>query len=399
MKRLITIAASLLWGAVLFGQQALRPGTGIVSPEINPDNTVTFRYYNPKAVTVQVSGDFLPTEPITYMMGDRKMTWEAPGKADLVEHNGLWTYTTAPLEGELYSYTLYVDGQKMMDPSNIYQNRDIATWTNIFTMSTEKGDKGWYYEVQDVPHGNVSKVWYDSPTLGMQRRMTVYTPAGYEKNPKAKYPVLYLLHGSGGDEDAWSDLGRAVQILDNLIAEGKAQPMILVMPNGVYFNQAAPGVAVNMFQPTIANSRSQSTAEVEESFPDIIKYIEANYRVKKDKNSRAVAGLSMGGRQSAALSRKYPSMFGYVGMFSGVVPPEVDEATGKDMTLDAVFAAKPKLYWIACGKTDGVMENSLLLKEYCEAQGHPVSFYESEGGHIWRNWREYLTIFAQKIFK
>ena len=399
MKRLITIAASLLWGAVLFGQQALRPGTGIVSPEINPDNTVTFRYYNPKAVTVQVSGDFLPTEPITYMMGDRKMTWEALGKADLVEHNGLWTYTTAPLEGELYSYTLYVDGQKMMDPSNIYQNRDIATWTNIFTMSTEKGDKGWYYEVQDVPHGNVSKVWYDSPTLGMQRRMTVYTPAGYEKNPKAKYPVLYLLHGSGGDEDAWSDLGRAVQILDNLIAEGKAQPMILVMPNGVYFNQAAPGVAVNMFQPTIANSRSQSTAEVEESFPDIIKYIEANYRVKKDKNSRAVAGLSMGGRQSAALSRKYPSMFGYVGMFSGVVPPEVDEATGKDMTLDAVFAAKPKLYWIACGKTDGVMENSLLLKEYCEAQGHPVSFYESEGGHIWRNWREYLTIFAQKIFK
>ena len=399
MKRIIIIAASLLWGAVLFGQQALRPGTGIVSPEINPDNTVTFRYYNPKAVTVQVSGDFLPTEPITYMMGDRKMTWEAPGKADLVEHNGLWTYTTAPLDGELYSYTLYVDGQKMMDPSNIYQNRDIATWTNIFTMSTEKGDKGWYYEVQDVPHGNVSKVWYDSPTLGMQRRMTVYTPAGYEKNPKAKYPVLYLLHGSGGDEDAWSDLGRAVQILDNLIAEGKAQPMILVMPNGVYFNQAAPGVAVNMFQPTIANSRSQSTAEVEESFPDIIKYIEANYRVKKDKNSRAVAGLSMGGRQSAALSRKYPSMFGYVGMFSGVVPPEVDEATGKDMTLDAVFAAKPKLYWIACGKTDGVMENSLLLKEYCEAQGHPVSFYESEGGHIWRNWREYLTIFAQKIFK
>ena len=388
-----------MWGAALFGQQALRPGTGIVSPEINPDHTVTFRYYNPKAVTVQVSGDFLPTETITYMMGDRQMTWDAPGKADLVEQNGLWTYTTAPLEGELYSYTLYVDGQKMMDPSNIYQNRDIATWTNIFTMSTEKGDKGWYYEVQDVPHGNVANVWYDSPTLGMQRRMTVYTPAGYEKNTKMRYPVLYLLHGSGGDEEAWADLGRATQILDNLIAEGKAEPMILVMPNGVYFNQAAPGAAVNMFQPTMTNSRSQSTEEVEASFPDIIKYIEANYRVKKDKNSRAVAGLSMGGRQSAALSRKYPSTFGYVGMFSGVVPPEIDEATGKDKSLDAVFAAQPKLYWIACGKTDGVMENSLLLKEYCEAQGHPVSFYESEGGHIWRNWREYLTIFAQKIFK
>ena len=396
MKRLAIILASvsMLWCSVSSAQQALGPGTGIVSPEINADNTVTFRYYNPKAVTVQISGDFLPTQQIRYQRDGREMIYDAPGRADLVEHNGMWTFTSAPLEGELYSYTLYVDGQKMMDPSNIYQNRDIATWTNIFTISTEKGDKGWYYQVNDTPHGNVSKVWYDSPTLGMQRRMTVYTPAGYEKNTKTKYPVLYLLHGSGGDEDAWADLGRAVQILDNLIAEGKAEPMILVMPNGVYFNQAAPGVAVNMFQPTMTNSRSQSTVEVEESFPDIIKYIEANYRVKKDKSSRAVAGLSMGGRQSAALSRKYPTMFGYVGMFSGVVPPEED-----DKALEAVFAAKPKLYWIACGKTDGVMVNSLLLKEYCEEKGYPVSFYESEGGHIWRNWREYLTIFAQKLFK
>ena len=394
MKRLIIIAASLLWGAALFAQQALGPGTGMVSPEINADNSVTFRYYNPKAVKVEVSGDFLPTQKITFTVEGRQMSWDAPGRAALTEQNGLWTYTSDPLEGELYSYTLYVDGQKMMDPSNIHQNRDIATWTNIFTLSTREGDKGWYYQVNDVPHGNVSKVWYDSPTLGMQRRMTVYTPAGYEKNTKVRYPVLYLLHGSGGDEDAWADLGRAVQILDNLIAEGKAEPMILVMPNGVYFNQAAPGVAVNMFQPTMANSRSQSTVEIEESFPDIIRYIEANYRVKRDKNSRAVAGLSMGGRQSAALSRKYPSMFGYVGMFSGVVPPEED-----DKALAAVFAAQPKLYWIACGKSDGVMVNSLLLKEYCEAKGYPVSFYESEGGHIWRNWREYLTIFAQKLFK
>lgn len=397
MKRIITIAAALLVAGSAFAQQALVPGTGIVSPEINPDNSVTFRYYNPKAITVQVSGDFFPTERVTFEMDGRTRTIDNPGKADLVENNGLWTYTTPPLEGELYSYTLYVDGQKMMDPSNIYQNRDIATWTNIFTLSTEKGDKGWYYQVNDTPHGNVTKVWYDSPTLGKQRRMTVYTPAGYEKNTRTKYPVLYLLHGSGGDEDAWSDLGRAVQILDNLIAEGKAEPMILVMPNGVYFNQAAPGVAVNMFQPTISNSRSQSTVEVENSFPDIIKYIESNYRVRKDKNSRAVAGLSMGGRQSAALSRKYPDMFGYVGMFSGVVPPAVD-AEGNDKALDAVFAAGPKLYWIGCGKTDGVMKNSLLLKEYCEDKGYPVTFYESEGGHIWRNWREYLTVFAQKIF-
>lgn len=394
MKRILIIAASLLWGAALFAQQALGPGTGIVSPEVNADNTVTFRYYNPKAITVQVSGDFLPTQKITFMSDGKERSWDVPGKVDLVEHNGLWTYTSEPLKGELYSYTLYVDGQKMMDPSNIYQNRDIATWTNIFTLSAEEGDKGWYYQVNDVPHGNVSKVWYDSPTLGMQRRMTVYTPAGYEKNKKTRYPVLYLLHGSGGDEDAWSDLGRAVQILDNLISEGKAEPMILVMPNGVYFNQAAPGVAVNMFQPTMANSRSQSTVEIEDSFPDIIRYIEENYRVKKGQDNRAVAGLSMGGRQSAALSRRHPDTFGYVGMFSGVVPPQEN-----DKALEAVFASEPKLYWIGCGKTDGIMANSLLLKEYCEKNGYPVTFYESEGGHIWRNWREYLVIFVQKLFK
>lgn len=395
MKRIIFAAACLLYAATAMGQQALVPGTGLVSPEINPDNSVTFRYYNPKAVTVQVTGDFLPTQVMTITAEGRERKMDVPGVADLKEENGLWTYTTGPLEGELYSYTLMVDGKKAMDPSNIYQNRDIATWTNIFTLSTEKGDKGWYYEVHDVPHGNVSKIWYDSPTLGKQRRMTVYTPAGYEKNTKTKYPVLYLLHGSGGDEDAWSDLGRAVQILDNLIAEGKAEPMILVMPNGVYFNQAAPGVAVNMFQPTITNSRSQSTAEVEASFPDIMKYIESNYRVKKDKNSRAVAGLSMGGRQSAALSRKYPDKFGYVGLFSGVVPPQGED----DKELAAVFAARPELYWIGCGKTDGVMANSLKLKEYCEQKGYPVTFYESEGGHIWRNWRIYLTVFAQQLFK
>lgn len=394
MKKILLAAVCLIAGLSASAQQALGPGTGIVSPEINPDHSVTFRYYNPKAVTVQITGDFLPAQKVTYMRDGVEMTTEVPARVDLKEQNGLWTYTSAPLEGELYSYTLYVDGQKTMDPSNIYQNRDIATWTNIFTLSAEEGDKGWYYEVQDVPHGNVSKVWYDSPTLGMQRRMTVYTPAGYEKNTKTKYPVLYLLHGSGGDEDAWGDLGRATQILDNLIAEGKAEPMILVMPNGVYFNQAAPGAAVNMFQPTMTNSRSQSTEEVEASFPDIVKYIEANYRVKKDKNSRAVAGLSMGGRQSAALSRKYPTMFGYVGMFSGVVPPEEN-----DKALEAVFAAQPKLYWIACGKTDGVMVNSKLLKDYCDEKGYPAELYESEGGHIWRNWRVYLTLFAQRLFK
>jgi len=354
----------------------------VTSPEINPDNTVTFRYRNAKAVTVQVTGDFLnPQRPVNMVEG-----------AD-----GVWTYTTEkPLEGELYLYNFVVDGQRQEDPSNMYRCRDIATWTNFFTMSTQQGDKGWYYEVHDTPHGSVSKVWYNSPTLGAARRLTVYTPAGYETS-KEKYPVLYLLHGSGGDEDAWNDLGRTAQILDNLIAEGKAKPMIVVMPNGVYYNNAAPGYAVNMFQPTMLNSRSDSTVEIENSFKDVISFVESTYRTAKGYQNRAVAGLSMGGRQSCAISRSNPGTFGYIGMFSGVVVADTPEA---EAALATQFGKNaPKLYWIGVGKDDGVKVNSLKLKEYCEAKGYPVEYYESDGGHIWRNWRVYLTIFSQKIFK
>ncbi len=379
MKR--TLYALLVWAVCGFSataQQALGPGTGLVSPEIHPDHSVTFRYFGPKAVRVQLTGDFLPSRSVEMQEG----------------RDGIWTWTSAPLAGELYSYNFVVDGVRMLDPSNVYQNRDVATWTSIFTLSAEPGDAGWYYEVHDVPHGTLAHVWYDSPTLGARRRMSIYTPPGYEDSPKAKYPVLYLLHGSGGDEDAWSDLGRTAQILDNLIAEGKARPMIVVMPNGVYFNQAAPGAAVNMFQPDFQNSRSQSTIEIEESFPDVISFVEKHYRAATGYANTAVAGLSMGGRQSGMLSMHYPKRFGYVGLFSGVGLPE-----GNEEALAAVFAAHPKLYWIGVGKADGVRVNSLKLKDYCDAHGYPVTYYESEGGHIWRNWRIYLTLFAQQLFK
>ncbi|MBQ1912118.1 MAG: esterase [Bacteroidales bacterium] len=394
MKRFLLLMVWAVWPLMALAQQALGPGTGLVSPQINPDHSVTFRYHNPKAKVVQITGDFLPTTPIEVDLGGRIMIYDAPGHADLKEGpDGIWTFTSAPLEGELYSYSFLVDGKKTMDPSNIYQIRDVATWTNVFTLSAKPGDKGWYYEVHNVPHGTVSQVWYDSPTLNSQRRMTVYTQAGYE-NGNQHYPVLYLLHGSGGDEDAWKDLGRTAQILDNLIAEGKAKPMIVVMPNGVWFNQAAPGAAVNMFQPTMANSRSQSTIEIEDSFPDVMTFVEKHFRVAKGYSNTAVAGLSMGGRQSCMLSLRYPDRFGYVGLFSGVGAIE-----GNEQAFATVFAYEPKLYWIGCGKADGIMENSKRLKEWCDLQGFPVTLYESEGGHIWRNWRLYLTIFAQKLFQ
>ncbi|MBR6278139.1 MAG: esterase, partial [Bacteroidales bacterium] len=209
MTKKAIIAAILALGCVTANaQEKLFNRPNVESPVINNDGTVTFNLYAPKAVKVEVSGDFT----------------NAP--APLTEgENGVWSYTTGKLDPELYSYTFNIDGMKdVKDPANIYVNRDITSYTNIFIISANKGDKGDLYRVNEVPHGNLAKVWYNSPTLKMQRRMTVYTPAGYDKGKS--YPVMYLLHGAGGDENAWSELGRAAQILDNLIALGKAKPMI-----------------------------------------------------------------------------------------------------------------------------------------------------------------------------
>ena len=214
MKNAIQTFVAICMALMLFpiqawAQQALGEGPKIVSPEIHDNHTVTFRLRAPKAVKVQVVGDCIPT-----------------GVADLVENKeGVWEYTTAePLKPELYTYAFQVDGLRMNDPSNVFMIRDVSTVSNVFIVGGERAD---LYKVNDVPHGTVSKVWYDSPSLGISRRMTVYTPAGYETSGKC-YPVFYLLHGMGGDENAWSELGRATQILDNLIAQGKAEPMIVV---------------------------------------------------------------------------------------------------------------------------------------------------------------------------
>ncbi|WP_302260510.1 esterase [uncultured Bacteroides sp.] len=408
MKKLLCVLACALFVVTAWGQQALFGGNQIVSPEVNADGTVTFRLYAPKAVKVEVTGDFLPSVKVSTPMGE----FDQPGVAPLTEgKDGIWTYTTTSLAPELYSYTFKVDGMTYLDPSNIYMCRDIATYTNIFIVEKEKGDKGDLYSVNAVPHGNVSKVWYDSPTLKMTRRMTVYTPAGYEKG--GRYPVLYLLHGAGGDEDAWTTLGRAAQIMDNLIAEGKAKPMIVVMTNGNTNCEAAPGEwSKGMYKPSFMGHRdSKPVASMEESFPDVVKYVEKNYRVLKNKKNRAICGLSMGGGHSFAISKLYPNMFDYVGLFSAAIyvkggnnskQPLLDQMNedadfNKQMT--ALFGAHPKLYWIAIGKTDFLYKANADYRKYLDGKGYSYEYLETEGGHIWRNWRVYLTEFAQKIFK
>ena len=384
-----------LFAVTGFAQQALFSRNVVKSPEINADNSVTFRLHAPKAITVQLTGDCVD------------------GVVNMKEDSlGVWSYTTGKLEPELYSYSFIVNGMRMLDPSNIYQNRDVATWTSIFIVSDKKGDKGDLYSVNKVPHGNVSKVWYESPTLKLTRRMTVYTPAGYDKGKN--YPVLYLLHGAGGDENAWSELGRAAQILDNLIAAGKAKPMLVVMTNGNPNTAAAPGEwDFGMYQPAMGGGGvqlPQAAASMDESFMDVVNFIEKNYKVAKNKASRAICGLSMGGGHSFQISKRFPNTFDYVGLFSAAISVgqwgdrtpllermNTNEEYNKQMA--ALFGAKPKLYWIAIGKTDFLYQQNADLRKWLDSKGYPYTYRETDGGHIWRNWRIYLTEFSQMIFK
>lgn len=391
---LLAVAAAACSGAE--AQQALWGGSQIVSPEIHPDHTVTFRLAAPKAVKVQVTGDFLPTQKVQTPFGE----FDAPGAADMTQKDGVWEYTTpAPLAPELYSYTMLVDGLKINDPSNVHRIRDVQSVTDVFIIPGERAD---LYKINDVPHGTVSKVWYNSPSLGMDRRLTVYTPAGYETSGK-RYPVFYLLHGMGGDENAWTELGRASQILDNLIAQGKAEPMIVVMTNGNAALQAAPGESNLGFAAPSMQLPKTMEGSFEQHFPEVVKFIDKNYRTIKTKKARAIAGLSMGGFHSMHISKQYPDMFDYVGLFSAAIMPgnDVKSPVYDDLEskLKTQFDKKPALYWIAIGDKDFLYDANKQYRKMLDEKGYKYTYYETPEGHIWKNWRIYLTEFAPQLFK
>lgn len=396
MKKVLIIAMLALASSGAVAQQALWGVPTIISPEVHPDHTVTFRLNAPAAKHVQVTGDFLPTEKIETPFG----VFDGPGYADLTNNgNGVWEYTSAQLAPELYSYTFVVDSLKINDPANVYMLRDVASVTNIFIVP---GDRADLYSVNDVPHGTVAKVWYESPSLGMNRRLTVYIPAGYESSTEA-YPVFYLLHGMGGDENAWTELGRAAQILDNLIAQGKAKPMIVVMANGNASQQAAPGeTSAGLKAPTMQLPKTMD-GSFETAFPEVVSFVDSHYRTIPEKASRAIAGLSMGGFHSLHISKQYPDMFDYIGLFSaaimpnqGVQSPVYDDFDSK---LKVQFDKKPALYWIAIGNKDFLYDANKQYRGMLDKLGYPYEYFETEDGHIWKNWRIYLTEFAPKLFK
>ena len=384
MKKFMFLVCGCLMAMNSVAQQQLGQRARVQSPVVNADGTVTFNFYSPSAQRVSVSGDFDEIRNQRLEMTKQE--------------NGVWTVTTKALNPELYSYSLSVDGQRFVDPANSYVNRDISTLSNIFIVTKSNDDKGHLYSVNDVPHGTLSRVWYDSPTLGQQRRMTVYLPAAYDG--KKAFPVMYLLHGHGGDETAWGDLGRASQIMDNLIAEGKCVPMIVVMTNGNPTCNAAPGWwHEGMYTPD-GNAFNQrgAKASMEESFMDIVNYVDSHYKTIKKRSGRAVTGLSMGGGHTFGISRLYPETFDYYGLQSAAARVQQNDAKFNEQ-MTRLFSSKPKLFWIAIGKEDFLIQQNNGLRQYLDEHKYPYEYYENDGGHIWRNWRIYLTMFAQKIFR
>ncbi len=403
MKKLVIAIAALCIGLSANAQQALWGGPSVESPVINADGTVTFRFMAPKAIKVEVTGDFLPTQKMEVEFNGNKMTFDAPGVGELKEgKGGVWEYTTPfVVAPDLYNYTFRVDGVSQIDPHNMWVNRDVASLTSVLLVPAA-GERSDLYAIHRVPHGTVSKVWYNSPTAGFDRRLTVYTPAGYETS-KTKYPVLYVLHGIGGDEDAWVTQGRATQILDNLIARGEAKPMIVVFTNGNISQEAAPGENSTGYVNPTMNLPQTMEGTFETAFPEIVKFIDSRYRTIAKKDSRAVCGLSMGGFHTLYLSLNYPELFGWSGMFSaaiGVSDPSVSPIYQDfDAKLAKYYAAKPKLLWIGCGNTDFLWQANLDFKKKLEDNGYKFSFMETDGGHIWKNWRIYLSEFVPLLFK
>lgn len=384
MRRIFLLCFLLVAAvATTSAQQTINHRSSMLSPELLDSGRVAFRLVAPDAQKVELTGDMLTKNVALTQRED-----------------GVWEYISEPLPSNYYNYNFIVDGARIIDPANVHTVRDIASMFSLLIVPGEKGDM---FAVQGVPHGSVSRVWYGvEDKQHSSRRMSIYTPPGYAEG-KQRYPVLYLLHGMGGDEEAWLGLGRAAQIFDNMIAAGRMEPMIVVMPNGNMAQEAAPGESrEGLIRPDGRLPRTMD-GSYEESFYQIINYVDKHYRTVAKATHRAVAGLSMGGFHSLHIAKFYPEMFDYVGLFSAAVfrgnPDTSVVYRNPDERLDSFYASKPKLVWIGIGKEDFLYKENVRLREQLDTLGYPYIYHESEGGHIWRNWRDYLVIFTEKLFK
>ncbi len=378
MKKLILFFVGLLLLASSANAQELNNfnfgrGEKVVSPEINGDKT-TFRLSANYATIVNLVGAWMENP---YGAGVPMTKGE----------NGVWELTIDTPSPEIYTYSFIVDGVTMSDPLNVFVQRDGSRYLSMLLVPGERSTN--YQEASR--HGTVQFRWYTSDILGIDRRLTVYTPYGYESNPNKKYPVLYLLHGAGGDEEAWISMGRAAQILDNIIEKGYAEPMICVMPNGNPNQRAAqtlglPETDMNWRDPASRDAFVRSLCE------EIVPFIEKSFRVIAKPSSRAIAGLSMGGGHTITASNLYPQMFDYICPLSAA-----GQATAEQIAR--LKAAGVKLYFLACGTEDFLYEGSVALDKTLTEQGLEHIFYQSDGGHVWSNWRLYLDAFTPLLFR
>ena len=389
MKQLISlviIALGVAFSARAQEMSSLMFRAPVKSPELS-DGSITLRYRAPKAREVSLSASWEGYRPVP-MRQDRE---------------GVWSVTLPCPAPELYTYSFLVDGLSVLDPANVIVQRDGSRYTNAVLIPGGYADD---YAESSRP-GNLEHVWYYSAENDMMRRMYVYTPYGYDRNDrKTRYPVLYLLHGGGGDEDAWSTLGRTCQILDNLIARGEARPMIVVMPNGNPAQHAAQTLGI----PVKENVKEYASGfdNYSSLVADILPYIEKNYPVVKDRRGRAVAGLSMGGGQSFFVAFRDVDLFANVGIFSSglIGSSAIGGAPFDAESYFPGFYSEPRKYnrfdvlYLSCGEQDGRIAGMQEFRDRLNETGFKGVVWEQfPGDHEWKVWRRSLASFVQRVFK
>ncbi len=386
-RTLLAVAASM---AVLsfsaYGQERERPSPPVpafrpspndtlISPEVSPDRQITLRLYAPNAKAVRVRGEWI-TGSAEMMKGVELQ------RAD----DGVWSASVGPVAPGVYRYSFLVDGMRVADPRNPAASQSLR-----FVQSMVAVPGLDYQDVREVPHGSVASVWYHSKALGTLRRMHVYTPPGYDADNK-RYPVFYLLHGAGDSDHSWSTVGHAGFILDNLIAAGRARPMIVVMPAGHTTKTFVFG-----------DPKGLDTALFEKDFlEDVMPLVESRYRVRAGRQHRAIAGLSMGGMQTLNIALTNLSKFAYIGVFSSGLFAQFREPFEKRHAaqLDNAQAKKGlKVFWFATGKQDFLLRETHATVEMLKRHGFSPDYRETGGAHSWENWRDYLNEFAPKLFR
>ena len=362
----------------------------VVSPEVTADRRISFRIVAPQAREIRLNASDIPG-----LGQNTRLT-----KAD----NGVWELTVGPLDSGAYRYNFNVDGVATIDPRNPeISESNNNVWSLVYVPGSD------LFDSKAVPHGAVAEVTYKSSTLSRDRRMHVYTPPGYE-NGRDRYPVFYLLHGAGDNDDSWSTVGRSGFILDNLIATGKAKPMVVVMPAGHTSRTNANSVG-----------RSATDEFVGDFVNDVMPYVEKHYRVLTDRPNTAIAGLSMGGLQTLEVAIPRLDRFAYVGVYSsgligafpnaggrGAAPAAAAPAPAGPVEWEKVNAAKLddanlkkglRLLWFGTGKEDFLLSTTNATVDLFKRHGFSPVFVESPGGHTWINWRNYLSEFAPQLFK